>query len=215
MARDALSHVTTWVFDLDNTLYPPGSGIFDHVGDKMTDYVALKLGLSQDAARHLRDHYWQLYGTTLAGLIHEHGLEPMDYLRVVHDVPLDSLYPAPELAAAIGALPGRRIVYTNGSAEYAGRVLDARGLAGLFDAVYGVEDAGFLPKPQRPAFEAVFAKDGLDPTHAAMFEDEARNLRVPHDMGMGTIHVSPSPETAEHIHHGTNDLTQFLRALRR
>lgn len=215
MAQDALSHVTTWVFDLDNTLYPAGSGIFDHVGDKMTAYVADQLGLSHDAAEHLRDHYWRLYGTTLAGLIHEHGLEPIPYLRAVHDVPLDSLRPDPDLAAALAALPGRRIVYTNGASDYAGRVLKARGLEGLFDAVYSIEDADFIPKPKADAFAAIFRKDGLEPTRAAMFEDEARNLRVPHDLGMGTIHVSPTPETGPHIHHQTDDLTQFLRGLRR
>ncbi len=215
MPQDRLTRATTWIFDLDNTLYPPGSGIFDHVGARMTDYVAARLGLSHTAAEHLRDHYWRLYGTTLAGLIHEHGMEPMDYLRAVHDVPLDTLHPDPALRGAIAALPGRRIVYTNGSAEYAGRVLGARGLAGLFDAVYGVEDAGFAPKPARAAFEAIAARDGLDPARAAMFEDDPRNLIAPHEMGMATVHVAPAPEPAPHIHHHTDDLTGFLHRLAR
>lgn len=215
MPRDALAHVTTWIFDLDNTLYPPGSGIFDHVGERMTDYVADKLGLSRAAAAQLRDHYWQLYGTTLAGLIHEHGMEPMDYLRRVHDVPLDTLAPDPALAAAIADLPGRRIVHTNGSADYAGRVLAARGLDRLFDAVYGVENANFHPKPDRAAFDAIAVQDGLDPTRAAMFEDDPRNLLAPHQMGMATIHVAPAPAPAPHIHHHTDDLAHFLRRLKR
>lgn len=215
MPRDAFAHVTTWIFDLDNTLYPPGSGIFDHVGEKMTDYVAGKLGLGREAAARLRDHYWSLYGTTLAGLIHEHGMEPMDYLRAVHDVPLDTLHPDPGLAAAITALPGRRIVHTNGSADYAGRVLAARGLSGVFDAVYGVENADFHPKPDRTAFERIATRDGLDPTRAAMFEDDPRNLLAPHQMGMATVHVAPAPAPAPHIHHHTDDLARFLRRLKR
>ncbi len=213
--HDRLSRVHTWIFDLDNTLYPPGSGIFDQVGQRMTDYVAAKLGLAREAAEHLRDEYWRLYGTTLAGLIHEHGMEPMDYLRDVHDVSLDSLSPDAPLAAAIADLPGRRIIHTNGSAEYAGRVLAARGLSGLFDAVYGVEDAEFHPKPGRLAFETIARRDGLDPARAAMFEDDPRNLLAPHQMGMATIHVAPQPEPAPHIHHHTDDLAGFLRQLRR
>ena len=111
------------------------------------------------------------------------------------------------------ALPGRRIVYTNGSAPYAERVIAARGLDGLFDAVYGVEHAGFRPKPERIAFETVFAADGTDPARAAMFEDDARNLAAPHAMGMRTVHVAPERHEARHIHHHTYDLSGFLARL--
>ena len=117
------------------------------------------------------------------------------------------------LATYIKALPGRRIVYTNGSAPYAERVLAARGLDGLFDAIYGVEHADFKPKPERAAFEMIFQKDGIAPNQAAMFEDDARNLVAPHDMGMRTVHVAPDPFEADHIHHHTDDLTCFLGQL--
>ncbi|MBI1219244.1 MAG: pyrimidine 5'-nucleotidase [Rhodobacteraceae bacterium] len=213
MQAPAFAHVTTWVFDLDNTLYPPSARLFDLIEVRMTTWVMRELGVERAEADRLRRHYWQSYGTTLAGLMREHDADPGPYLTEVHDIPLDRLTPEPALAAGIAALPGRRIVYTNGSAPYAERVLAARGLGGLFDAVYGVEHAGYRPKPERAAFEAVFARDGTDTARAAMFEDDARNLAAPHAMGMRTVHVAPRAEPAPHIHHHTDDLAGFLARL--
>ncbi|GGH57673.1 pyrimidine 5'-nucleotidase [Frigidibacter albus] len=206
-------HVSHWVFDLDNTLYPPSARLFDQIELRMTAWVMEALKVEKPEADRLRRHYWQLYGTTLAGLMHEHGLDPAPYLVDVHDIKMDHLTPDPALRAGIAALPGRRIVYTNGSAPYAERVLAARGLSGLFDAVYGVEHAGFRPKPDRAAFEAIFEIDGLDPALGAMFEDDPRNLTAPHAMGMRTVHVAPEAFPAPHIHHHTDDLAGFLSRL--
>ncbi|APX89289.1 pyrimidine 5'-nucleotidase [Brevirhabdus pacifica] len=207
---DQFSHVSTWVFDLDNTLYPPSVRLFDQIERRMTDWVARSLSVSEAEASRLRALYWRDYGTTLAGLMEVHGADPHEYLVEVHEIDFSALEPDPALAAAISALPGRRIVYTNGSAPYARRVLEGRGLAGCFDAVYGVEDAGFHPKPRRQAFEAIFARDGCRPEVASMFEDDARNLLAPHEMGMRTVHVAPDASPAPHIHHHTDDLCAFL-----
>ena len=214
MSRTAFAHVTAWVFDLDHTLYPPSARLFDQIEVRMTAYVMQSLGVGQAEANRLRKHYWATYGTTLAGLMREHDVDPAPYLTHVHDIAMDSLQPDPQLAAHIRALPGRRIVYTNGCAPYAERVLAARGLSGLFDAVYGVEHAGFLPKPEAAAFEAVFSADGLDPSRAAMFEDDARNLAAPHAMGMRTVHVADIATPEPHIHFHTDDLSGFLGNLR-
>ncbi len=213
MVTQSFSHVRHWVFDLDNTLYPPSARLFDQIEVKMTHWVMRELGVAKPEADRLRQHYWQLYGTTLAGLMAEHGVDPHGYLHEVHAIDFGALSPDPDLAAHIRALPGRRIVYTNGSAPYAEQVLAARGLTGCFDAVYGVEHAGFRPKPDRAAFETVFATDRLEPTRAAMFEDDPRNLAAPHDMGMRTVHVAPEALPAPHIHHHTDDLTGFLARL--
>lgn len=213
MVKDAFSHVTTWVFDLDNTLYPPQARLFDQIEQRMTQYVMDALGVNRPEADRLRKHYWQLYGTTLAGLMREHDVDPAPYLIQVHDISMDHLEQDAALRAHIGDLPGRRIVYTNGTAPYAERVLAARGLSGLFDAVYGVEHAGFLPKPERAAFETVFSRDGTEPTLAAMFEDDHRNLAAPHEMGMRTVHVAPKAHLANHVHHHTDDLTAFLKTV--
>ncbi|MCK0137745.1 pyrimidine 5'-nucleotidase [Aliiroseovarius sp. F47248L] len=213
MVKDHFSHVSAWVFDLDNTLYPPHARLFDQIEIRMTNWVMQELRVDRHEANRLRQHYWKTYGTTLAGLMREHGVDPTPYLHDVHDISMDHLEVDPALADHIRALPGRKIVYTNGSAPYAERVLAARGLVELFDAVYGVEHADFHPKPDRAAFDRVFARDGLAPEIAAMFEDDPRNLAVPHALGMRTVHVAPDAIHANHIHHHTDNLTTFLRQL--
>jgi putative hydrolase of the HAD superfamily len=208
-----LTDIDTWVFDLDNTLYPPTMALFPQVNARMTDWVMQTLGVDRARADHLRHSYYRKHGTTLAGLMENHDIDPDPYLVAVHDIDFSVLSPDPGLAAAIAALPGRKIIYTNGTAPYAEAVTAARGLSGLFDAIYGVEHAGYHPKPSAKAFETIFDADGLTPTRAAMFEDEARNLAVPHAMGLTTIHVAPDPAPEIHIHHHTDDLHAFLRAL--
>ena len=213
MLKNSFCHVTQWVFDLDNTLYPPEARLFDQIEVKMSAYVMASLGVDQTTADQLRRDYWRDYGTTLAGLMREHNVDPGPYLFDVHDIDLSHLNKDPALASAIDTLPGRKIVYTNGTAPYARQGLAARGLDQVFEAVYGVEEANFLPKPELEAFETIFALDGIQPRQAAMFEDEARNLQVPHSLGMQTIHVAPAPVTAPYLQHHTNNLRQFLELL--
>ncbi|MEX0371102.1 MAG: pyrimidine 5'-nucleotidase [Tateyamaria sp.] len=213
MAADDFAHVRAWVFDLDNTLYPPSVRLFDQIEQRMTAYVMQTLDVTRNEADRLRVHYWQTHGTTLAGLMREHDIDPQPFLHDVHDISFDRLTPDPNLAQRIRDLPGRKIVYTNGCAPYAEQVLSARGLSGLFDAIYGVEHADFHPKPDRAAYDRVFGRDQIDPTVAAMFEDEPRNLAVPHALGMRTVHVADTRAGGDHIHHHTNDLPGFLRAL--
>ncbi len=214
MVKQSFSHVEHWVFDLDNTLYHPSARLFDQIEAKMITYVMDTLGIDHGAADKLRGDYWRNHGTTLAGLMQEHSIDPEPFLVAVHDISLDHLEPDQMLAGHIKALPGRKIVYTNGSAPYAERVLAARGLSGLFDGIYGVEHADYRPKPERSAFERVFAQAGVETVKAAMFEDDPRNLTAPHAMGMRTVHVAPEVFESDHIHHHTMDLTEFLGHLR-
>lgn len=215
MVADHFSHVKTWVFDLDNTLYPPESALFSQIEVKMTDWVARELNVSKEEANRLRGDYWREFGTTLSGMMAKHGTDPLPYLTYVHDIDFSGLSRDAELKSAITNLPGRKIVYTNGSAPYAERVLEARGLTGIFNAVYGIEHAEFHPKPRAEAFDTVLGLDGVTPTEAAMFEDDPRNLEVPFKLGMKTVYVAPSPldPPAPHIHHHTSDLARFLRDL--
>jgi putative hydrolase of the HAD superfamily len=213
MVAASFRHVRSWVFDLDNTLYPPQARLFAQIEVRMTAWVMRHLGLPAAEADRLRDDYWRRYGTTLAGLMAEHGTDPLPWLAEVHDIDFSGLVPDPGLAAAIDRLPGRKVVFTNGDGAYAARVLAARGLSGVFDKVYGVEHAGFRPKPEQAAYEAVFALDGLGPAEGAMFEDDPRNLAVPHRMGMRTVLVGPAAVAGDHIHHHTDDLAGFLGRL--
>ncbi|MHA3916052.1 pyrimidine 5'-nucleotidase [Halovulum sp. GXIMD14793] len=212
MPRAHFSHVTTWVFDLDNTLYPREADLFAQIEVAMMRYIVDALSVSEAEAHRLRDLYWRDHGTTLAGLMAEHGLDPDPFLVAVHDIDLSGLTRDTELRQAIAALPGRKIVYTNGSRGHADRVVAARGLDGLFAAHYGVEDAGYAPKPRRDAFEKVFAMAKLNAAQSAMFEDDVRNLEVPHQMGMRTVLVGGADD-APHVHHHTPDLTAFLMKL--
>ena len=210
MVAASFSHVRVWVFDLDHTLYPPDSALFAQIEVKMTQYICDHLGMEPDAANELRRKYWKIYGTTLNGLMREHFIDPDPFLEQVHQIDFSHLQAAPDLATNIAALPGRKIVYTNGTRPYAHQALKARGLSDVFDAVYGVEHAGYRPKPDQAAFEAVFALDGVAPEKGAFFEDDVRNLSVPHALGMRTVLVGPNPDPAPHIHHHTDDLTDFL-----
>ena len=199
-----------WVFDLDNTLYPPSARLFDQIEVKMTAYVMAVAGVDEAEADRLRSAYWREYGTTLAGLMERHGSDPTPYLEDVHDIDVSHLTHDAALAAAIAALPGRKIVYTNGSRGHADNVLAARGLSDVFDARYGVEDAAFAPKPRRVAYERVFAQDGLAPEGAVMVEDDLRNLAAPRELGMKTLWVTESATGGEHADAATDDLAAFL-----
>ena len=181
------SHVETWIFDLDNTLYHPSARLFDQINARMTEFIIRELGATRAEADALRRTYWQRHGTTLRGLIDHHGVAPERFLDEAHDIDLSALKPDANLAAAIRRLPGTRIVHTNGARSHAARVLAARGLEGVFDAVYAIEDKALVPKPQAGAYDRVIRLSGLDPTRAAMVEDDVRNLEVPKALGMATV----------------------------
>ncbi len=212
MPKSAFAHITTWVFDLDNTLYPRGSGLFRQIEDKMNDFVERELKLPRHEAIVLRNTYWRKHGTTLAGLMQEHGIKPEPYLLEVHDIDYSVLIPDPQLQAAIDSLPGRKIIFTNGPRGHGEKASAACGLRQCFDQIYGIEDAAYVPKPRAPAFEKVFATDGLTPQNTAMFEDDPVNLLVPFSLGLQTVLVGPE-NGGDHILHRTLDLTAFLTQL--
>ena len=181
------SQVETWIFDLDNTLYHPSARLFDQINSRMTGFIMRELGIGRARANVLRRVYWQRYGTTLRGLIDNHGIAPESFLDEVHDIDLSALKPDADLATALRRLPGTRIVHTNGARAHADRVLAARGLEGAFDAVYAIEDKALVPKPQPDAYRRIVDLSGLDPARAAMVEDDVRNLEVPKALGMATV----------------------------
>lgn len=226
MTGPDLSHISTWVFDLDNTLYPSDADVMTQVDRLMTDYVAKLLDLPRDKAREVQKTYWREHGTTLNGLMANGQVtDARDFLDFVHDIDLDVITPDPELASRIEALPGRRLVYTNGSLKHAERVCDRLGISHCFDDLFDVEAAGFNPKPHRAGFDRFTDRFAVRPAEATLFEDSVRNLKTAHELGWTTILVWPKPgprdeECAEpghhpdHVHHATDCLRTFLGQVR-
>lgn len=213
MPAAQFAHIRTWVFDLDNTLYSPSVDLFGQIRPRMTRWLMRHFGIDTAEANLLREDYWIRYGTTLAGLVSEHGIDPQEFLAEAHDIDFSGLTSDPKLADAIAALPGRRVVFTNGNSDYADRVLAARGLNGVFDTVYGAEHAGFVSKPVAEAFARIFALEGLTPHESAMFEDDPRNLTVPRRLGLRTVLVAEADVSGDDIDVRTDDLTGFLGQL--
>jgi putative hydrolase of the HAD superfamily len=202
-----------WVFDLDNTLYPAEHEVFDEIGERMTRFIARVTGFEHEAARVLREKYFLAYGATVVGVVKHHGASAADFLSYVHDVSFDAVHPDPELARLIARLPGRRIVFTNGARDYAVRILSKLGMDRSFDAVFALEDADLVPKPQRAAFDRFIAHSVFDPVRAVLFDDHDRNLETAADLGFATVHVGPPMASASFVDFSTPDLHAFLRGL--
>jgi putative hydrolase of the HAD superfamily len=211
-----LRHIDIWLFDLDNTLYPPEAEFMSLIEGRMTAFVARHTGLPKAEAFALQKRYLAEHGTTLAGLMAHHGVDPEAFLNEVHDVSTDGLTPDPELRAALQRLPGRRLVFTNGDERHAGRVLDRLNIQDQFEAVFHIALADYVPKPHPATFARMMAAHQVDPNVTAFFEDSARNLQPAADLGMTTVLVGPAAEasTADFVHHRTEKLAPFLMAAR-
>jgi len=198
MLRARFGHVTTWVFDLDNTLYPPDCGIWPKIDERITLFLTELFGIDGLSARALHKHYYSRHGTTLTGLGAEHIELTERYLEFVHDIDRSALKPDPVLAREVERLPGRKLIFTNGSRNHA--ILTARqlGLDGLFEDAFDIVAAGLASKPAEAAYNAFFERFQVDPRVAAMFEDMEKNLAVPKARGMTTTLVTSKPGQGDH-----------------
>lgn len=185
----AFAHVKTWVFDLDNTLYPVGAGPYPQVDRRIRDYIGRALGLDEEQAYRRQKRYFRTYGTSLLGMTREHGTDPKDFLAYVHDVDVTCIPQDPQLADALAHLDGRKIVFTNADTAYAERVLARVGIRFHFDAIFDIEAAGYLPKPHQVSYEKMLNTHGVDPATAVMVEDLPRNLVPAAALGMTTVWV--------------------------
>lgn len=210
-----LSHVTAWVFDMDDTLYPREQGLMALVQARINAYVVEAVGLDPDAAGVLQRQFLDEHGTTLAGLMANYTIEPEHFLHDVHDVPMDGLEPNPALREQLLRLPGRRFVFTNGAREYAGRVLDRLGVTDCFDGVFAIEDADLTPKPAPSTFRHMLERFKFEPRSAAFFEDTPRNLEPAKALGMATVLIGDGhgKPLGDHIDHIAPDLLEFLSGL--
>jgi putative hydrolase of the HAD superfamily len=190
----ALAHVRNWIFDLDNTLYPVSANLFAMIDARIGQYVQNLLGLSAEDAHRVQKGYFHAHGTTLAGLMAEHGTDPHHYLADVHDVDMSVLEVNEALVEALARLPGRKLVFTNGDAPYAAKVLDKLGLGETFEAIHDVHATAYRPKPDPLAYQGLCDAYGLDP-HASLFvEDMARNLAPAKAIGMTTVWIDNGSE---------------------
>lgn len=218
-----------WVFDLDNTLYPARCDLFSQVDVRIRDYVARFLGLDADAAYRLQKTYFRDHGTTLSGMMRHHRMDPGPYLAYVHDIDLTPVDPDPLLDRALAALPGRKIVFTNGSTAHAERVMERLGVAAHFEAVFDIAAAGYIPKPDSRPYDALVSRHGLAAADTVMVEDLSRNLVPAARLGMTTVWVktdgrygppAPLPGARDKgesdpaaIHHTVDNLSAWLAAL--
>ena len=220
---DQFRPLTAWVFDLDNTLYPRHVNLFAQVDRRIRDYVQRLLKLGPEEAQHVQKDYYRRYGTTLRGLMVEHGIAPDDFLEYVHDIDHSPVEADPRLAAAIERLPGRKFIFTNGSRPHAEKIAERLGVTGHFEDIFDIVSSELLPKPNRETYDRFLTRTGVEPGAAAMFEDLARNLVVPQALGMTTVLVMPTGtreifhedwelegHDATHIDFLTDDLASFL-----
>ena len=202
-----------WVFDLDNTLHNASPHIFPHINSAMTAYLQTHLGLDAAAAGELRRHYWLRYGATLIGLMRHHAIDPEHFLRATHDV--DDL-PAkivrePALRTTLQRLPGRKLVFSNAPAHYAAAVLQALGIADLFDDVFSIEHTGYRPKPDSFGFLRLFHRNRVHADRCVMVEDTLANLKTAKKLGMATVWVARSAKTPGYVDVSVRNLMQLPR----
>jgi putative hydrolase of the HAD superfamily len=220
------SHVDTWVFDLDNTLYPHHVNLWHQVDARIGEFVSAFLHVSPEEARRIQKDYYRRYGTTMRGMMTEHGVRADDFLAYVHQIDHSPLQPNPAMGAAIAMLPGRKLILTNGSTDHADKVLERLGIGAHFEAVFDIIAAELEPKPAPKTYDRFLRLHQVNPATAAMFEDLARNLVAPHHLGMTTVLVVPDGtkqvvredwelegHDAAHVDHVTDDLTGFLERL--
>jgi putative hydrolase of the HAD superfamily len=225
-AARGFDHVDTWVFDLDNTLYPHHVNLWQQVDERIRDYIASFLKIGREEAFRLQKDYYKRYGTSMRGLMIEHGMAPDDFLNFVHEVDHSPLEPNPLLGDAIEKLPGRKLILTNGTRNHANAVLARLQLDRHFEDVFDIVAGELEPKPSPLTYDRFLKAHGVNAERAAMFEDLARNLAVPHRLGMTTVLVVPE-NTREvfredwelagrdepHVDHVTDNLVTFLESI--
>ena len=194
----AFSHVRDWIFDLDNCLYPASTGLFELIDQRMGAYIQRLLDCDQQEARRVQKEHFHTHGTTLAGLMRHHGVDPHEFLQDVHAIPLDRVSRDERLAAALARLPGRRFVFTNGDEPYARRVLEAIGVHAEFDDLHDIHASGFRPKPDPHGYQRMCERFGIDPRRALFVEDMAANLKPAKALGMTTVWVDNGSERGSH-----------------
>jgi putative hydrolase of the HAD superfamily len=212
----AFADIDTWIFDLDNTLYPASTGLFDLIDERMGAYIQRLLDCDPGEARRVQKAHFHDHGTTLAGLMKHNAVDPHHFLADVHDIALDRIAADPVLGAGLGRLPGRKLIFTNGDAPYARRVLDRLGVAHHFDHLHDIHACELRPKPAEHGYRLLVDQWKIDPKRTVMVEDMAQNLVPAKMLGMTTVWVDNGSERGDHGHdsrfvdHRITDVGEWL-----
>ena len=193
------AHIRDWIFDLDNCLYPASAGLFALIDERMGAYIQRLVGVDLAEAKRIQKAHFHAHGTTLAGLMKEHDVDPHQFLDEVHDIPMDRIAPDPRLAAGLARLPGRKFLFTNGDAPYARRVLEAIGVHVYFDELHDIHASELRPKPDPHGYALLINRFGIDPKSAVLVEDMAQNLKPAKALGMTTVWVDNGSERGAHL----------------
>ena len=208
-----------WIFDLDNTLYSGKTKVFEQVDKRMSKYISGKLNISIEEAKKVQKNYFHKYNTTLNGMIINHKIDQNEFLEFVHDINIDFLQKDPALGKEIEKLDGKKIIFTNGSRKHAINVSKQIGIDQLFDDIFDIVDAEFIPKPLLEPYEKLVKKHKIDPKLCVLVEDIARNLKPAYEMGMKTVWIENDEPLAskfsdsEFVNYKTNNLSEFLKKI--
>lgn len=215
-----IDSVETWLFDLDNTLYPASCRLFDQIDVRMGEFIQRSFDLDPTAARVLQKDYFRRYGTTLKGLMDEHGVDPHAYLDYVHDIDHSPVEPDKRLSESLARLPGRKVIFTNASTNHAEKVLERLEIAHHFEAIFDIHQASYIPKPAEQPYDQIIAAHGIEAPRTVFFEDSAKNLAPAAARGMTTVWVEHAADWSrgndaelDYVHHRTDDLGAWLSAL--
>ena len=215
----ALDHIDAWIFDLDNTLYPASADLFGLIDQRMGLYVQQLLGVDAEEAHGIQKRLFREHGTTLSGLMRDHAIDPHEFLAFVHDIEMDALAEDRRMVEALAKLPGRKLIFTNGDAVYAGRVLERLGLSKSFEAIHDIHACAYQPKPHVASYESMVKAFGIEPTTSLFVEDMARNLKPAKAIGMTTVWVNNGSELGNHeadlsfIDYEIHDVGQWLHEI--
>ena len=208
--------INTWIFDLDNTLYDVGTNLFAKVSKRMTGFIQNKFKLEGSTAKDLQREMFLKYGTTMRGLMVEHGMDPEEFLHFVHDIDVSDLEPDPALKKLLENLPGRRLIFTNGSVPHAQRITEQLGIGHLFEGIFDIVAANFVPKPEPIIYQAMVDEFDVVTTASVMIDDMAKNLIPASNLGIRTVWLKHDKDwsskdfSSEHIDEEISDLKSWL-----
>jgi putative hydrolase of the HAD superfamily len=210
--------IDTWIFDLDNTLYSADSGIFQQVGELMSKFVSNHLNIDIKEAKKIRSKYYRQHGTTLRGMMDNHGVDPEIFLKEVHKLDYSIVTPNHKLNEELAKLKGRKIIYTNANQQHANDVLVQLKLTNMFDNIFDIKMADYVPKPEVKPYMKFIEKFDINPVCSAMFDDIAKNLVPAKNVGFTSIWVDAGYEnfmddiesSKNYLDYKTKDLSFFL-----